>query len=110
MKPGDRVEKTKGYRWPGVVVASFSTIKGDHRVVVECRAPEVAGALHIYSPDQLRVVDRRTIVACNTKNGFTAITHLLRDDEVRNFIQAVTMRGYRVLYVVRCYPRKVSSP
>jgi hypothetical protein len=57
MKPGDRVEKIKGYKWPGVVVASFLTLKGEHRVVVECTVPEVAGALHIYSPDQLLIVD-----------------------------------------------------
>lgn len=55
MKPGDEVEKIKGYKWPGVVLASFSTTKGEHRVVVECTVPEVAGALHIYSPDQLRI-------------------------------------------------------
>jgi hypothetical protein len=37
-------------------VAVFSTLKGETRVVVECTVPEVAGALHIYSPSQLRVV------------------------------------------------------
>jgi hypothetical protein len=57
MKSGDRVEKIKGYRWPGVIVASFTTTKGEHRLVVECTVPEVAGALHIYSPDQLRVIE-----------------------------------------------------
>ena len=57
MKPGDRVEKVTGYKWPGVVLASFSTTKGEHRVVVECLVPEVAGALHIYSPDQLKIVE-----------------------------------------------------
>lgn len=58
MKPGDRVEKISGYQWPGVVVASFTTTKNEHRVVVECTVPEVAGALHIYSPDQLRTVEQ----------------------------------------------------
>ena len=57
MKPGDKVEKIKGYKWPGVIVASFSTTKGEHRIVVECLVPEVAGALHIYSPEQLRVIE-----------------------------------------------------
>lgn len=57
MKPGDRVEKVRGYKWPGVIVASFSTIGGQRRLVVECTVPEVAGALHIYAPDQLRVVE-----------------------------------------------------
>jgi hypothetical protein len=51
---GDRVEKIKGYRWPGVVVAAFETTTGDPRVVVECTVNEVAGALHIYHPDQLQ--------------------------------------------------------
>jgi hypothetical protein len=51
---GDEVEKKKGYRWPGVVVAAFQTTAGEPRVVVECTVPEVEGALHIYHPDQLR--------------------------------------------------------
>lgn len=59
FKPGDYVEKAIGYKWPGVIVASFSTTKGEHRLVVECTVPEVAGALHIYSPGQLRLVERR---------------------------------------------------
>ena len=50
----DKVEKIKGYRWPGVVVAAFTTTRGDPRVVVECTVPEVEGALHIYHPDQLQ--------------------------------------------------------
>jgi hypothetical protein len=53
---GDKVEKIKGYKWPGIVVASFLTINGDHRIVVECTVPEVAGALHIYACEQLRVI------------------------------------------------------
>jgi hypothetical protein len=53
MKPGDRVQKRRGYKWPGTVVAVFETLEGEMRVVVECTVPEVAGALHIYSPDQL---------------------------------------------------------
>lgn len=50
---GDHVEKTSGYRWPGIVVASFLTIDKKRRYVVECTVPEVKGALHIYSGDQL---------------------------------------------------------
>jgi len=53
---GDRVEKITGYQWPGVVVAVFHTMRGEERVVVECTVPEVAGALHIYAPGQLRKV------------------------------------------------------
>jgi len=55
---GARVEKISGYRWPGEVVAVFRTRAGKLRYVVECTVPEVAGALHIYSPGQIRrVVD-----------------------------------------------------
>lgn len=50
---GDHVRKFRGYQWPGVVVAVFTTLAGKTRVVVECTIPEVAGALHIYSPEQL---------------------------------------------------------
>lgn len=57
MNIGDKVQKTKGYRWPGVVVAMFETLAGKTRIVVECTAPEVAGALHIYSPEQIEVVE-----------------------------------------------------
>jgi hypothetical protein len=55
MNIGDRVEKIKGYRWPGVVVAVFKTVRGETRVVVECIVPAVRGALHIYAPEQLRL-------------------------------------------------------
>lgn len=57
LKVGDKVQKTKGYKWPGVVVAVFETLAGRIRVVVECTVPEVAGALHIYSPDQIEIVE-----------------------------------------------------
>lgn len=53
FKVGDKVEKTKGYKWPGVIVAIFTTSSAAERIVVECTVPEVSGALHIYSPDQL---------------------------------------------------------
>jgi hypothetical protein len=52
-KVGDRVQKATGYKWPGVVVSVFTTLGGKTRVVVECTVTEVAGALHIYSPEQL---------------------------------------------------------
>jgi hypothetical protein len=55
VKVGDPVEKIKGYKWPGVVVCVFKNLSGETRVVVECTVPEVAGALHIYHPDQLMV-------------------------------------------------------
>jgi hypothetical protein len=50
---GDNVRKVKGYEWPGVVVAAFRTLRGDERYVVECTVSEVAGALHVYAPEQL---------------------------------------------------------
>lgn len=53
FKVGDKVEKIKGYMWPGIIVSTFTTLKGETRVVVECTVPEVAGALHIYSPEQI---------------------------------------------------------
>lgn len=56
LKVGDRVQKIKGYAWPGVVVSVFETLKGQTRIVVECTVPEVSGALHIYSPDQVAKV------------------------------------------------------
>lgn len=55
--PGTAVRKVKGYPWPGVVVAVFRTLAGQERYVVECTAEAVAGALHIYNPDQLEVAD-----------------------------------------------------
>ena len=57
MQIGDRVQKIKGYRWPGIVVAVFQTLGGQTRYVVECTVPEVAGALHIYAPDQIAKTD-----------------------------------------------------
>lgn len=57
MKIGDRVHKTKGYKWPGIIVADFTNLAGQRRIVVECTVPEVAGALHIYIPEQLEKTD-----------------------------------------------------
>lgn len=34
-------------------MAKFTTLAGHERLVVECTVPEVAGALHIYSPEQI---------------------------------------------------------
>ena len=56
MKIGDRVQKIKGYRWPGIIVADFTTLTGQRRLVVECTSPDIAGALHIYNEDQLQVI------------------------------------------------------
>jgi hypothetical protein len=56
LEVGDRVEKITGYKWPGIVVAVFNTLDGKPRAVVECTVPEVAGALHIYNPEQLQIL------------------------------------------------------
>lgn len=50
---GQLVEKSSGYKWPGVVVSRFLTQSLQIRYVVECTVPEVAGALHIYSESQI---------------------------------------------------------
>ena len=55
MKIGNRVRKVKGYSWPGIIVADFTTISGARRLVVECTVPEIRGALHIYAPEQLEL-------------------------------------------------------
>lgn len=53
MQIGDTVAKRSGYLWPGVIVAKFTTLAGETRYVVECTVPEVRGALHIYSENQI---------------------------------------------------------
>lgn len=54
---GQHVEKVSGYKWPGQIVACFTTRQGHERYVVECTAFDVAGALHIYAPEQLRLAE-----------------------------------------------------
>lgn len=49
-KVGDKVEKAKGYRFPGVVVSVFATMAGDTRYVVEMVG---FGLLHIFNSEQL---------------------------------------------------------
>lgn len=53
FKVGDQVQKVKGYPFPGEVRAVFTNLKGDVRLVVECTAPAVAGALHVFNEGQL---------------------------------------------------------
>ena len=50
---GDRVRKVKGYKFPGVVVAAFTTLEGNWRYVVQCTAEDTEGILHIYNAGQL---------------------------------------------------------
>lgn len=47
---GDKVEKAKGYSFPGIVVSVFQNTKGATRLVVEM---EVYGLMHIFSPENL---------------------------------------------------------
>jgi len=58
MKMGDKVRKTKGYAWPGVIVADFTNLAGARRLVVESTSEGTEGALHIYNEGQLEVVSQ----------------------------------------------------
>jgi hypothetical protein len=53
---GDEVEKVRGLplAWEDRCDLHDAG-RCEQRVVVECTVPEVAGALHIYSPDQIRL-------------------------------------------------------
>ena len=51
---GARVYKTKGYKFPGIVVSNFTTTSGEIRVVAEL---EDNGMLHIFSESQLELRD-----------------------------------------------------
>ena len=48
---GAKVDKVKGYSFPGTVVAVFETSKGESRVVVEM---DGFGLLHIFSHENLK--------------------------------------------------------
>lgn len=47
---GDRVDKVKGYSFPGIVVSVFHTTTGELRFVVEM---DVHHLLHIFNANQL---------------------------------------------------------
>lgn len=54
---GDKVEKVKGYRFVGTVVARFTTREGNVRFVVEQDIAENGGGLlHIFNSEQLRKI------------------------------------------------------
>lgn len=55
LKTGDKVNKPKGYKFPGTVVAVFTTTLGDTRYVVEM---EGYGLLHIFNREQLELVGK----------------------------------------------------
>jgi hypothetical protein len=58
---GDRVRKVKGYKFPGVVVAAFTTLEGNWRYVVQCTAEDTAGILHIYNAGQLEAAGEEDV-------------------------------------------------
>lgn len=51
---GDRVNKPKGYKFPGTVVSVFETTKGEIRYVVELFD---LGLLHIFNEQQLELLE-----------------------------------------------------
>jgi len=50
MKKGDKVKKTKGYKFEGTIVSVFKNSKGEKRYVVEHKW----GWLMIFSGEQLQ--------------------------------------------------------
>lgn len=52
LKIGDKVNKAKGYKFPGTVVAVFTTLAGETRYVVEMTG---FGLLHIFNREQLQL-------------------------------------------------------
>lgn len=50
FKVGDKVDKVKGYKFPGTVVSVFKTTEGNIRLVVEM---DTYGLLHIFNEEQL---------------------------------------------------------
>ena len=54
FKVGDRVNKLKGYEFPGTVVSVFVTTAGETRLVVEM---DNYCLLHIFNPNQLKIVE-----------------------------------------------------
>lgn len=53
---GDKVRKHKGYPFPGVIVAVFTTTADHVRVVVEATGEDYQGMLHIFSQENIEVV------------------------------------------------------
>ena len=58
MEVGDKVEKTSGYNFPGVIVAKFKKLDStEERFVVECTEPAVLGILHVFREEQLKKIN-----------------------------------------------------
>ena len=47
------VNKVRGYKFPGKIMARFLTTRGEARYVVEATGPGYEGMLHIFNEDQL---------------------------------------------------------
>jgi|TARA_R110000822_G_scaffold118946_8_gene251814 hypothetical protein len=54
-KLADKVKKTKGYSFNGIIVSVFQKINGDWRYVVECTIPGAEGMLHVFNHDNLEL-------------------------------------------------------
>jgi hypothetical protein len=52
FKLNDKVKKPKGYSFDGIIVAIFTTTKGEIRIVAEL---ENNGMLHIFNENQLEL-------------------------------------------------------
>lgn len=52
---GQHIHKPKGYRFDGIVVAVFTTLSGEPRVVAEIAQGNGAGMLHIFNEQQLEL-------------------------------------------------------
>lgn len=55
---GDKVTKVRGYKYPGVIVARFTTQAGELRYVVEATGEDYKGMLHIFNGDQLAIEEK----------------------------------------------------
>lgn len=54
MMVGDRVIKVKGYDFDSIVVAVFTNLAGEERIV--CESIVIPCLLHIFSPEQMMKV------------------------------------------------------
>jgi hypothetical protein len=50
---GDKVQKIKGYKYPGIVICVFRTRDRKARYVVEADHPDFRGMFHIFSNNDL---------------------------------------------------------
>jgi len=57
FRVGDIVRKSKGYKFPGIVVTVFKKLDGQIRYVVECTAEGAQGMLHVFAGTQLELTE-----------------------------------------------------